>query len=179
MFSKIVVGLLIVLVLFAIIVVLQPSDFRVSRSATVAAPAASVFAEVNDLHRYAAWNPRAKADPAMKTTFEGPRAGPGAILAWSGNQEVGVGRMTITESRPNELVRMRLDFIKPFPSSAAAEFVLKSEGGQTKVTWSMFGRQSFIPKAIGLFMNMDKMIGNQFDQGLAEMKSRIESSGEK
>src|SRR5438445_4895752 len=159
------IALAVIVVVFLSVVAMQPSDFRITRSATIAAPPEAVFAQVNELHNWEAWSPWAKLDPKAKSTYEGPAAGVGAALAWSGNNKVGEGRMTITESRPNELVRFKLDFLKPFKGSSTAEFTFQPEVNQTTVTWSMYGKSSFIPKAIGLFMNFDKMVGGQFEQG--------------
>jgi hypothetical protein len=176
MLIKILVVLVAVIGVFAAIVAMRPSDFHVERSAVVSAPAPVVFAQVNDLHNWDAWSPWAKLDPAAKQTFEGPRAGTGAAFSWVGNNQVGEGRMTITESRPYELVRFRLDFAKPFAGTNTAEFTFKPQGNQTAVTWSMSGRQNFITKAFCMFMSMDKMVGGQFEQGLAQMKSVAEAS---
>jgi hypothetical protein len=176
MLIKILIGLVVVIGVFAAIVAMRPSDFRVERSAVVFAPAPVVFAQVNDLHNWDAWSPWAKLDPAAKQTFDGPRAGTGAAFAWAGNNQVGEGRMTITESRPNELIRFRLDFVKPFAGTNTAEFSFKPQGDKTAVTWSMSGRQNFMAKAICMFMSMDKMVGGQFDQGLAQMKSVAEAA---
>src|SRR6266576_6251810 len=110
MFKKILIGLAVILVAFLIIVALQPAEYRVVRSATVSAPPDVVFAQINDFHKWEAWSPWAKLDPAMKTTFEGAPAGAGAIYAWTGDKKVGEGRMTLTESQPNDLVRIKLDF---------------------------------------------------------------------
>lgn len=170
MLLKILLALLVLAALFAIIVSLQPAAFRITRSVTIAAPPAAVFAHINDLHEYARWNPWRALDPAMKTTFAGPPSGVGAAMEWSGNNQIGSGRMTITESRPAERVGARLDFIRPFPSVCSAEFDLRAADGGTVVTWSMSGQRTFVPKAIGLFMNMDKMIGTQFERGLAELQ---------
>ena len=178
MLIKISSGLVLVLVLgvFAAIVAMRPSDFRVERSAVVSAPAPVVFAQVNDLHNWDAWSPWAKLDPAAKQTFDGPRAGTGAAFAWAGNNQVGEGRMTITESRPSELVRFRLDFVKPLAGTNAAEFTFTPQGNQTAVRWTMTGRQNFITKTVCMFMSMDKMVGGQFEQGLAQMKSVAEAA---
>jgi Polyketide cyclase / dehydrase and lipid transport len=118
-------------------------------------------------------------DPAVKTTFEGPPAGTGAAFTWAGNNQVGEGRMTITESRPNELIRFKLDFVKPFSGTSTAEFTFKPEGNQTAVTWSLSGKKNFISKAISVFMSMDKMIGGLFEKGLADLKSISESEAKK
>ena len=176
MLIKIVIGVVVVIGVFAVIVAMRPSDFRVERSAVVAAPAPVVFAQVNDLHNWDAWSPFAKLDPAAKQTFEGPRAGTGAALAWAGNKQAGEGRMTITESRPYELIRFRLDFMKPFAVTNTAEFTFTPRGVQTAVTWSMSGRQNFMAKAFCMFMSMDKMVGGEFEKGLAQMKSVAESA---
>jgi hypothetical protein len=175
MLKKILIGLVVVILVFCVIVATRPSDFRVERSAVVAAPAPVVFAQVNDLHNWNAWSPWAKLDPTAKQTFEGPRAGTGAALAWAGNKNVGEGRMAITESRPSEFIRFRLEFIKPFAGTNTAEFTFKPQGDQTAVTWTMSGHQNFIAKAICMFMDMDKMVGGQFERGLAQMKSVAEA----
>ena len=176
MLTKIVIGGVVVLGVFAVVVAMRPSDFRVERSAVVSAPAPVVFAQVNDLHNWDAWSPFAKLDPAAKQTFEGPRAGTGAAFAWAGNKQVGEGRMTITESRPNKLVRFRLDFLKPFAVTNTAEFTFTPQGNQTAVTWSMSGRQNFMAKAFCMFMSMDKMVGGEFEKGLAQMKTVAEAA---
>ena len=162
--------------LFVIVVAMAASDFRVVRTATIAAPPSDVFVEVNDLHKWEGWSPWAKIDPAMKQTYEGAPAGTGAIYTWSGNDEVGEGRMTITESRPSDLIRIKLEFFKPFAATNTAEFTFKPEGNQTAVTWSMTGNNNFMAKAVHLFMNMDKMVGGQFEKGLAQMRSVVEAA---
>ena len=179
MMKKSLIGFAVFVVVFVVIVALQPSTYRVVRKTTISAPAPVVFAQVNDFHNWEAWSPWEKLDPAMKRTYEGAPAGTGAIYAWAGNHQVGEGRMTLTESRSNELIRIKLEFLKPFPSTSAAEFAFRPEGNQTAVTWSMVGENTFIPKAIGLFMSMDKMIGGYFEQGLAQMKSLAEASTRK
>jgi hypothetical protein len=175
MLKTVLIGLVAVVVVFLAVVALQPSAFRISRSATMAAPAPAVFAQVNDFRNWEAWNPWQKLDPAAKNTYSGPPAGPGAMCAWAGNSEIGEGRMTITESRPNELIRIKLEFLKPFEVTNTAEFTFEPAGNQTAVTWSMFGHNTLMGKAIGLFMNMDRMIGEQFEKGLADMNSIVES----
>ncbi len=161
---------------FVVIVALQPSDFRIARTATMAAPAEAVFAQVNDFHNWEAWSPWAKLDPAAKNTYEGAPAGPGAVFRWSGNNEVGEGSTTITDSRPNELIRIKLDFLRPFKAINTVEFNFKPEGDGTAVTWSMFGTNNFIAKAVGLFMDCEKMVGGQYEQGLAQLKAVVEGA---
>jgi len=176
MLKTILIIVAVVVVLFVIVVALQPADFRVSRSSTMSAPPAAVFAQVNDFHNWDAWSPWAKLDPAAKNSFEGAAAGTGAIFRWAGNKEVGEGSMTITESRPGDLIRIKLEFLKPFASTCAVEFTFKPEGDQTAVSWSMSGKNNFMAKAAGLFMNCDKMVGGQFEKGLASMKSVVEAA---
>jgi hypothetical protein len=174
MWKKVLIAVVVIIVIFLIVVALQPGEYRVTRTASIAAPPAAVFPQVNDFHNWEAWSPWAKLDPAMKQIYEGQPAGTGASYAWVGNSKVGEGRMTITESRPNDVVRIKLDFIKPFPSTADTEFTFKPEGDQSRVTWTMSGRKNFMTKAFGLFVSMDKMIGRDFEKGLAQMKAVVE-----
>jgi hypothetical protein len=148
MLVKILIALAVLVAGLVVVIALQPADFRVSRTATIAAPAPVVFTQVNDFHNWAAWSPWAKLDPAMKHTYEGAAAGPGAVYTWVGNREVGEGRMTIVESRPGDLVRVRLDFVKPFAGTSVAEFTFRPEGDRTAVTWTMTGEKNFVAKGI-------------------------------
>ena len=175
MLKKIVLALAVIIAVFVVVVAMQPSAFRVERSTTIAARAPAVFSQVNDFRNWPTWSPWAKIDPAMKQTYEGAPTGVNAITSWAGNDEVGAGRMTIIESRPNELVRIKLEFLKPFAATNAAEFRFEPEGNQTTVTWSMSGDNSFMFKAVSLFMSMDKMVGGDFEKGLANMKTVVES----
>ena len=172
---KIVLILSVIVLVLAGIVAWRPSEFRIERTTVIAAPPSAVFAQVNDFHKWEAWNPWGKMDSAMKQTYEGAPAGAGAVYTWAGNRHVGEGRMTITESRPNDLIRVRLEFLKPFANTSLAEFTFKPQGTQTAVTWSMTGTNNFMAKAFHLVMNMDRMIGGQFDKGLADMKSTVEA----
>ena len=160
--------------LFLVIVAVRKADYQLSRSILISAPPATVFPEINDLRRYHVWNPFSKADPAMMVNFEGSQTGPGAILDWSGNNRVGSGRMSIIESQPNDFIRVRLDFIKPFPSTADVEFTLLPQANGTLVTWGMSGQHSFIPKAMSVFMDFNKVIGGEFEKGLTELKRIVE-----
>lgn len=177
--KKILIALVLIVVGLVIVVATRPADFRITRSTTIAAPPDVVFAQVNDLHKWDAWSPWAKLDPAMKQTHEGAPAGVGAIYSWTGNKEVGEGRMTITESRPNKLIGIKLEFLKPFAAINTTEFTFTPEGNQTAVTWSMAGTNNFMIKAFGLFMNMDKMVGGDFEKGLAKMKPVAEAAAGK
>ena len=170
--------LVLVLIVVGLVVVIarRPSEFRIERTTVVAAAPAAVFAQVNDFHKWDAWNPWAKLDPAMKQSYEGAPAGVGAVYIWAGNSQVGEGRMTLTESRPSDLIRIKMEFLKPFANTSTAEFTFRPEGDQTVVTWSMEGRNNFMAKAIHLVVNMDKMIGGQFEKGLAQMKAVTEAA---
>jgi Polyketide cyclase / dehydrase and lipid transport len=159
-----------------IVVAVQPAEFRITRSNLISAAPAVVFAQVNDLHKWEAWSPWAKMDPNAKNIFAGPPAGTGASMHWAGNRQVGEGIMTILESRPDELIRLKLEFLKPFKAIHTAEFTFKPAGDQTSVTWSMSGKNSFMGKAFTLVMDCGKMIGGQFEKGLAAMKSIAEAA---
>ncbi len=176
MFKKLLIALVLLVAAFVVVAALQPADFRITRSATIAAPVATVFEQFNDYHRWNAWSPWAKLDPNAKNTFEGPPSGVGASFAWSGNNEVGEGRMTTIESRPNELIRVKLEFTKPFTATNTTEFTFKPEGGQTAVTWTMSGHNNFVGKAMGLIINCDKMVGGQFEQGFENLKAVVATS---
>ena len=180
MIKKILLGIVIVVVVLvaalAIAAALQPSHYHIERSATINAAAPIVFAQVNDFHKWEAWSPWAKLDPAMKQTYEGASSGTGAIYTWAGNNQVGEGRMTITESHPSDLIKIKLEFIKPWSATNATDFAFKPQGNQTAVTWTMDGDNNFMGKAFGLFMNMDKMVGGDFEKGLAQMKAVSETA---
>lgn len=165
-----------IVAIFLIVVSLQPADFRLTRTTAVAAPPEAVFAHVNDFHKWQDWSPWAKKDPNAKNTYEGAPAGEGAVFAWDGNNEVGQGRMTITESQPGWLVRIRLEFIKPFAATNTAEFTFEPRDGQTAVAWSMYGQRNFIQKAFCLIIDMEKMVGPDFEKGLAQLKAAAERS---
>ena len=164
-----------IVVVFLVVVAMQPSDFKVERSATMRAPAPAAFAQVNDFQNWRAWSPWEKVDPALKRQYEGPKAGTGAVYAWQGNKDVGEGRMTITESKPAELVRIKLEFFQPFAATNQADFTFKPAGDGTTVTWTMTGQNNFLSKAICMFVNVDKMVGGMFEQGLTQMKSVVET----
>ncbi len=176
MILKILIGVVIVIGLLALLVASRPSTFHVERSITIAAPAEEVFARVNDLKAWGAWSPWEKKDPDMTRSFTGPPAGAGATYAWAGDKNVGEGRMTIERSERPSLVALRLEFFKPFAATNSARFEFTPVPDGTKVTWSMDGHNNFICKAVSLVMDMDKMIGTDFESGLAALKSGAESA---
>ena len=173
--KKIFIGLLVIVSVFVAYVALQPEDFKISRSMSMAASPQEVFEEVNDFHNWEAWSPWAKIDPNAKATYEGLSSGVGAIFKWSGNNEVGEGSQTIIESQTGQLVKIQLDFLKPFKATNTAEFIFTPEGSNTRVTWSMYGKNNFIGKAMSLFMDCDKMVGAQFEKGLLSLKMVVEA----
>lgn len=182
MVKKILIALAVLVVAFLVLVAMQPSNFRITRNATMLAPVATVFGQVNNFHNWEAWSPWAKLDPAMKKTYEGPDVGTGSIYSWDGNSEVGAGRMTLLESRTNELVRIKLEFLRPFASVNSTDFSFQPQGekgDQTMVTWTMDGKNNFVSKAFCLFINMDKMVGGDFEKGLAQMKALVEAEPKK
>lgn len=160
----------------AVIVAMQPDEMKISRSATFNAPPQRAFDQVNDFHKWQKWSPWASLDKDAKYTFEGPHSGVGAVFKWAGNSEVGEGDMTIVESRPGELVRIRLHFVKPFEDTSEALFTFKPEGDKTVTTWTMTGRHTFVSKGICLLMNMEKMMNEKFDEGLASMRAQAEAT---
>lgn len=175
MLKKILIGLAALVLIFVVVVALQPSDFRVERSTTIAAAQASVFEQVNDLRKWDAWSPWAKLDPNAKVNFEGPESGQGAAMSWAGNDEVGEGKMTIVESRPNDAVKLKVDIAKPYEGTSMSDFTFKPEGAGTAVTWAISAQHNFMEKAFCLIMNGKKMIGGLMDKGLTQMKSVVES----
>lgn len=174
MFKKILIGIAAVVVGFLVVVALQPSTYSVTRAIVISAKPEAVFLHVNELKKWEAWNPWGKVDPNMKMTYAGPESGVGASYSWVGNSDVGEGKSTITEIKTNELVRFKLEFYKPMAGVSDTLFTFKPQGDQTEVTWSMSGKNNFIGKAMCLVMNMDKMVGGQFEKGLADLKTIAE-----
>ena len=176
--KKIVLGIVGVLVVVVAAVLglatTKPDSFSVERQIVIAAPPAAIFANLDDFHRWAAWSPWEKLEPTMKKTFSGAANGPGAVYEWEG-KEVGHGRMTITDSTPNQKLDIKLEFIKPFEATDATVFELTPASAATKVRWNMSGSQNFMAKVMAVFMDMDKMIGKDFEAGLADLKRISES----
>ncbi len=165
-----IVGLLLVLGYAAT----RPDSFRIERSITVNAPPEKVFALINDFQKWPLWSPWEKKDPALKRSLSGAAQGLGAVYSWEGNKDVGTGRMEILESKPSSKVSIKLNFMKPFEAQNTAEFSLNPKGEQTEVVWAMYGPQPFIAKLLSLVFNMEKMVGPDFEQGLAAMKLAAE-----
>jgi len=177
MVGKILIALVVVVAAFVIVVATRPAEFHIERSITVGTPPTRVFAQVNDLHAWAAWSPWEKLDPKMARTHSGAPAGPGATYAWkSESGKVGQGRMTIEKSEPPTRVVVTLEFIKPFAATNTVTFSFHATAEGTKVTWAMHGRNGFMGKAFALLMNMDKTVGGDFERGLAGLKAVAEAA---
>jgi len=175
------ITIILILIALAVVAVLvlasrQPDIFSVTRMDTISAPTSAIFPHVNNLHKWEAWSPWAKLDPNAKNGFTGPEEGVGANMSWAGNNKVGVGSMTITKSRPSDFIQFKLEFQKPMQATNTAEFSFKPDGDKTTVTWTMSGTSNFMSKIMGLLMNCDKMVGGQFEKGLASLKEVVESA---
>jgi hypothetical protein len=171
MVKKILLVVLAAVVVFAVYVATRPSSWKVERSIVVKAPAGVVYDRVADFHRWPAWSPWAHLDPNMATDFSGPDSGTGAIYHWKGNDKVGEGRMTITGANPPKEIVIKLEFVKPWEQVSTTTFTFKPEGMRTtRVTWSMTGENDFVGKLFAVFMNMDKVIGTDFQKGLGSLK---------
>jgi uncharacterized protein YndB with AHSA1/START domain len=167
----VVIGLLAGILIFA---ATRPDTLRVQRSTSIKAPPEKIFAFINELQRWSAWSPYEKKDPAMKRSFSGPASGKGAVYEWDGDKNVGKGRMEITETVPPSKIVIKLDFIKPFEGHNIAEFIMDGKGDATNVTWAMHGPAPYVSKLMGIFFNMDNMIGKDFEAGLANLKAVTE-----
>ncbi len=174
MLRTVLIGLAVVIALFLIVVATRPPTFHVERSIAMAVPPDRVFPHVNDLHAWNAWSPWERIDPNLQRTFSGAPAGTGAAYAWVGNGDVGEGRMTITKSTPPSQIVIRLEFLKPFAATNTATFTFLPTSTGTTLTWAMDGDKNFMAKALHMFMDMDKMVGGSFEQGLGALKTIAE-----
>ena len=170
-------------VVLAVVVLLvvasrKPETFTVTRSTVINAPADRIFGLINDFHQWAAWSPFEKLDPAMTKTFSGPVAGAGAAYAWTGNKKAGAGSMTITGATPSSTVNIAMAFLKPFKSESTVQFRIEPSGAGQNVTWDMSGKNQLISKVMSVFMSMDKLIGKDFAEGLANLKRVAETSAD-
>jgi len=177
MFESLVIIAITVAIAIAIVLILaatKPDTFSVQRATTVKAPPEKIFPSINDFHQWGTWSPWEDKDPAMKRTYSGAGSGKGAVYAWDGNKNVGTGRMEILEvSAPSKIV-IKLDFFKPFEAHNTAEFTMLPQGDATCLTWLMHGPAPFMSKVMQVFMSMDKMIGKDFEAGLAKLKKLTE-----
>ena len=171
-----IIGIVVVVLIAGVLILAatKPDTFQIQRAASIKAPPEKVFALINDFNRWGAWSPWEKKDPAMKRTFGATTSGKGATYAWEGNKDVGQGRMEIAESVPPSKVALNLDFVKPFQAHNLVEFTLEPKGDATNVTWAMQGDTPYFAKIIHVFINMDKMVGKDFEAGLANLKAIAE-----
>lgn len=176
--KKIVLRILAVIaLLLAVLLVIastKPDSFRVERSLSINAPADTIQTLIADFRHWEKWSPYEKIDPAMKKTYSGLANGKGAVYEWAGNSDIGAGRMEITGMTPAKIT-VKLDFTAPFEAHNTAEFILEPEGAGTKVTWAMYGPNHFLGKFMGIFFDMDQMIGKDFETGLSNLKAAVES----
>ena len=154
----------------------RPDGFRLERTIIIKASPEKVFALINDFHKWGAWSPWDKIDADLKRTYSGPLSGVGATYSWEG-KKTGIGRMVVMECLPTSLVKIKLDFFKPFEAHNVAEFSLHEQDDSTVVTWAMSGPTPYLSKLIGIFFSMDKLVGKQFESGLEKMKSAAETVG--
>jgi hypothetical protein len=171
------IGAAVVVVLIAAVLLFaatRPDSFRVTRTTSIKAPPERIFPLINEFNRWSAWSPYEKKDPAMKRTFSGPAAGKGAVYAWEGNKDVGKGRLEIADASVPSRVVLNLDFSEPFEAHNVVDFTLEPKGDATQVTWAMRGPMPFLSKVITLFVDMDRMVGGDFETGLANLKAIAE-----
>jgi uncharacterized protein YndB with AHSA1/START domain len=154
----------------------RPDTFRIARTTTINAPPDRIFAFIGDFRKWPAWSPYEKMDPAMTRVMSGPATGVGSVYEWNGNKKVGQGRMEVIQTAPPAKIAIKLDFFKPFEAHNTAEFVLEPKGGATNVTWAMHGPSPFMVKVMGIFCDMDKMVGKDFETGLTNLKAAAESA---
>jgi hypothetical protein len=166
----ILIAIAVIVVLLLIIVAMQPGMSRVERSTSIAAPAATVFGNVNDFRRWKNWSPWENIDKDLQQTYEGPPQGTGSMYSWSG-KKTGAGRMTIIESNPSRFIKIKLEFFKPFRATNTTEFTFVPDGNQTAVTWLMYGDKNMLAKAMHMVVSMDRMVGGMFEQGLRQLKA--------
>lgn len=174
MFKKIALAAVVLVAAVLLFAATRPDSFRVQRSTSIKASPEKVFPLIADFHAWGAWSPWEKLDPAMKRTHSGAPSGKGAAYAWDGNNDVGAGRMEIAEVVPPSRITIKLDFSRPMEGHNTAEFTLVPKGDASEVTWAMFGPSPYLLKLIGLFLDMDKMIGKDFEAGLANLKALAE-----
>ena len=170
-----IIGVVIVVAIAGILLyaATKPDSFRVQRVVLINAPSDKVFPLINDMKAWTVWSPSEKKDPAMKRTYGAVTAGKGATYAWDGDKNVGQGSMEIVESGPRKIL-LKLDFVKPFEAHNMGEFLLEPKGDSTSVTWATYGPSPFISKVVGTFMNIDDLIGRDFEKGLADLKAVAE-----
>jgi carbon monoxide dehydrogenase subunit G len=173
MFMQILIGLVLLIAVVLLYATIRPDTFRLERSISVNASPQKAYALLEDFHLWAGWSPWEKMDPNMQRTYSGTSSGVGAIYEWQG-KKVGQGRMEIMEAIPTSKVIIKLDFVKPMEAHNTTEFTLTPQGGTTQVNWAMYGRNNLMAKVMQMFISMDKMVGKDFEAGLASLKTLAE-----
>jgi hypothetical protein len=176
MLMQILGGVVVIIGAFLIYVASKPSDTVVSREVTINASADKIFPYVNTRTLANSWNPWLKMDKIAKVSFIGPEVGVGAVTKWDDGKELGTGSATVIESIPNESVTVKLEYKKPFEATQHAKYILKPNGNQTTVIWQVEGKSTFMQKIFCVFINMDKMVGDVFTEGLGQLKTMVEAS---
>lgn len=176
MLISIVVIVLVIVAVILLLAMTKPGSFRVERTEVIGAPPEDIFPLLNDFHRWSAWSPWEKLDPSMKRSFSGAPSGVGSVYEWDGNKKAGQGRMEITDSQPWSHIGINLDFLKPFKAHNITEFDLHQHGGGTELKWAMHGPSPFMTKLMMVFTTMDKLVGKDFDEGMANLK-RVAEAG--
>lgn len=172
----VIAGIVVVFVAAVLVIAAgKPDTFRVQRSATIQAPPEKIYPLIEDFHRWALWSPWEKKDPAMKRTFSGAASGKGAVYTWDGDKNVGQGSMEITEATAPSKVALKLDFLEPFEAHNQVEFIIVPRGSASEVTWTMIGPANFLTKIMHVFFDMDRMVGGDFEAGLAALKAAAEA----
>jgi uncharacterized protein YndB with AHSA1/START domain len=174
MFKNIAIIIALLVAAVLIYAATRPDAFRIERTISIKAPPEKIFSLINSFHQWEAWSPWEKIDPALTRSYSGADAGKGAVYAWQGNKDVGQGRMEIIDSTPSSKVVIKIDFLQPFEAHNTIEFTIGPSGDTTKVTHAMYGPSPFVSKLMGLFFNMEKMVGPKFEEGLATLKSIAE-----
>ena len=167
---RIAISLAVIIAVLLLFATTKPDTFRVERTMSIKAPPEKVYALINDFHEWKSWSPFEKLDTTMNKTFSGAMNGKGAVYEWSGNSNAGSGRMEITDTVQYSKITIKLDFITPFEGHNTAEFILQSDGENTKVTWAMYGPNLYLGKVMSIFFSMDAMLGSEFNKGLADIK---------
>lgn len=174
MLKKILIVLVAIVALFLVVVAVQPDSFSVERSALIEATPEELYLQVENHRNFVKWNPFNELDPHVVNRFSGPESGVGAVCSWKGNSKIGAGSSTIIESKPHELVRLRMDWKEPMESTSKVDFTFAEKGGKTLVTWKLYGPQNFVGKAFSIFMSPEKMCGPMFEKGLADLAKIVE-----
>ncbi len=174
MLKKVLLGIVAIIAILLVVIYLQPSEYSVERTANFQASDSVVYSQINDFRNWAAWSPWAQLDTSMTETYDGPALGTGSQYMWSGNEDVGSGKMMIIGSIPHEYIEIQLDFYEPFASSNTTIFTISGDSTQSTVTWNMSGQNNFMSKAYDLFFNMEKLIGADFEKGFASLKTIVE-----